>query len=142
MNSCIFCSVSEIVSGAIIKMEENDNDDKTTEDEFVFGNRENTIDILNALFRYGRQDLPFNISGMSMMECQSKMDSALKLAETNFKSKPSIVDWIRSGLFEENECNVPLALLFIALYEHPFNQENAECDFRYDVENIIPSFSS
>lgn len=128
-------------------MEKNDivDDVETKEEELPFDNKENTIMILNALFRYGRRDLPFNIiPGMSKKEYHSKMDSALKLAETAVKNKPSLVDWLRSGLFEENECNVPLALLFIAFYEqHPSSdQKDMECDFRYDIESIVQKFSS
>lgn len=109
-------------------------DDNTKEEELPFDNKENTIMILNALFRYGRRDLPFNIiPDMSKKEYHSKMDSALRLTETAVKNKPSLVDWLRSGLFEENEYNVPLALLFIAFYEqHPSpDQKDMECDFRY-----------
>ncbi|XP_071648925.1 uncharacterized protein [Temnothorax longispinosus] len=117
-------------------MEKNDgNDGKPKEEGLPFGDKENTIMILNALFRHGCQDLPFNvIPGMSMKEYHSKMESALELTETAVKNKPSIVDWLRSGLFEEDECNVPLALLFIALYEqHPSpedDREDVECNFR------------
>lgn len=126
-------------------MEKNDsnNDRKMKEEKFPFGNKENTIMILNALFRHGRQDLPFNIIP-GLKEYHSKMDSALKLTEIAVKDKPSIVDWLRSGLFEENECNVPLALLFIAWYEQypSSDQENIECNFRYDIGSIIQNFSS
>lgn len=117
------------------------NDDGKTKEEFPFGNKENTIMILNALFRHGRQDLPFNVIP-GMKEYYSKMDSALKLTEIVVKDKPSIVDWLRSGLFEENECNVPLALLFIAWYEQypSSDQENVECNFRYNIGSIKKVF--
>lgn len=116
-------------------MEKNDKNegDKMKEEKLPFGNKKDTIMILNALFRHGRWDLPFNIiPNMSMNEYHSKMDSALKVTEIAVKDKPSIVDWLRSGLFEENECNVSLALLFIAWYEqHPSpDQEDVECNFR------------
>lgn len=130
-------------------MEKNDNnDDDKTKEELPFGNKENTITVLNALFRHGRRDLPFSIIP-SMREYYSKIDSALKLTEIAVKDKASIVHWLRSGLFEENECNVPLALLFIAWYEQypSSDQENAmECNFRYDTgasfETFLHKFSS
>ncbi|XP_077279559.1 uncharacterized protein LOC143906988 isoform X2 [Temnothorax americanus] len=120
-------------------MEKNDgndgNDGKPKEEELPFGDKENTITILNALFRHGCQDLPFNVipgTSMSMKDYHSKMDSALKLTETAVENKPSIVDWLRSGLFEEDERNVPLALLFVALYEQrpSPDREDVECNFR------------
>lgn len=117
------------------RMEENDsnNDDKPKEDELPFGGKKNVVSILDALFKHGRGNLPFSvIPGMSVTECQSAMDSALGSTETVVKNKPSIINWLRGGLFEANECNVPLALLFIALYEqHPVPYDkNVECDFR------------
>lgn len=115
-------------------MEKNNSHDNDTkmEKELPFGTKENMVMILNSLFRHGRRDLLSDIiSGMSKEEYDSKMDSAFKLLETAVEDRPSIVEWLHSGLFKENEYNVPLALLFIALYEHPSpNQENVECDFR------------
>ena len=118
----------------------NDNS-KKKEDNLPFGSKENAITVLNDLFKHG-QNLPFNsILGTSIDERQSKLDSALELTETFLKNKPSIVGWLRSNLFEESNFNVPMALLFIALYEqHSLPQKETECDFRYDVESINPSF--
>ncbi|XP_011053105.1 PREDICTED: uncharacterized protein LOC105145330 isoform X2 [Acromyrmex echinatior] len=107
----------------------NDNS-KKKEDNLPFGSKENAITVLNDLFKHG-QNLPFNsILGTSIDERQSKLDSALELTETFLKNKPSIVGWLRSNLFEESNFNVPMALLFIALYEqHSLPQMETECDF-------------
>jgi len=117
---------------------ESNNNNKKKEDKLPFGSKENAITVLNDLFKHG-QNLPFNsILGTSMDERQSKMDSALELTQTFLKNKPSIVGWLRSNLFEESEYNVPMALLFIALYEQYSlpHQKETECDFRYDIESI------
>lgn len=120
-------------------MEKNDGDngesaaEVVVENELPFGSNENMIAVMNELLRHGRQDLPFNMfPGLSTTECQSKVEQALRLAHLDVGDKPTLVDWIRSGLFEENECNVSLALLFIALYEqHPLlHEKNVECDYR------------
>lgn len=118
------------------KKDRTKEDDKTKEGELFFGSKENTIMILNALFQHGHRDLPYNIiPGMSMKEYHSKMDSALKLSESAVENKPSIIAWLRSGLFEDNDGHVPLALLFIAWYEQRLSpdQEDVECNFRYDI---------
>ncbi|XP_012058587.1 PREDICTED: uncharacterized protein LOC105621742 [Atta cephalotes] len=110
---------------------ESNNNSKKNEDKLPFGSKENAITVLNDLFKHG-QNLPFNsILGTSMDERQSKMDSALELTQTFLKNKPSIVGWLRSNLFEESEYNVPMALLFISLYEqHSLpHQKETECDF-------------
>lgn len=127
-------------------MEKNEDDNKESynnsekeEDDLPFGSKEKTMTVLNDLFKHG-QNLSFNsILGTSMDERQSKLDSALELTQTFLKNKPSIIGWLRSNLFEESECNIPMALLFIALYEQhllPY-QKKTECDFRYDVESIV-----
>ncbi|XP_018308837.1 uncharacterized protein [Mycetomoellerius zeteki] len=119
-------------------MEKNEDDNKESynnsekeEDDLPFGSKEKTMTVLNDLFKHG-QNLSFNsILGTSMDERQSKLDSALELTQTFLKNKPSIIGWLRSNLFEESECNIPMALLFIALYEQhllPY-QKKTECDF-------------
>ncbi|KYN12704.1 hypothetical protein ALC57_15120 [Trachymyrmex cornetzi] len=110
---------------------ESNNNSKKKEGKLPFGSKENAITVLNDLFKHG-QNLPFNsILGMSVDERQSKMHSALELTQTFLENKPSIVGWLRSNVFEESECNVPMALLFIALYEqHSLpHQKKTECDF-------------
>ncbi|KYQ59994.1 hypothetical protein ALC60_00965 [Trachymyrmex zeteki] len=128
-------------------MEKNEDDNKESynnsekeEDDLPFGSKEKTMTVLNDLFKHG-QNLSFNsILGTSMDERQSKLDSALELTQTFLKNKPSIIGWLRSNLFEESECNIPMALLFIALYEQhllPY-QKKTECDFRFYISFTSP----
>ncbi|XP_011874468.1 PREDICTED: uncharacterized protein LOC105565681 [Vollenhovia emeryi] len=112
----------------------NSDDNETRKEALFFGNRLSTIMLLNALFRHGRRDLPFNvIPDRTAQECSSEMDSVLKLTKDLAENKPSLVDWLHSGLFQQDEYNVPLALFLIALYEQrlqPDQKDDIECDFR------------
>ncbi|XP_029176845.1 uncharacterized protein LOC114944947 isoform X2 [Nylanderia fulva] len=100
-----------------------------------FNNKEGMISLLNAVFKYGYSDLsPTILPDMSKEECYSAIQSVFEQAKIATDQKPSIIDWLNSSIFDEcgDKCNVPLALLFISLYEqHPLSeQENQECDFR------------
>ncbi|KYN05186.1 hypothetical protein ALC62_03987 [Cyphomyrmex costatus] len=115
-------------------MEKNDNDNEESNakrEKLPFGSKENMITVLNDLFKYGHQNLPFSsVLGMSTDECRSNIDSAFKLTQTFLKDKPSVVGWLHSNLFKESEYNIPMALLFIALYEQQsLPQKKIECDF-------------
>lgn len=100
-----------------------------------FSNKEDMILLLKALFKYGYSELsPILLPDMSKEACYFAIQSAFERVKIPTNKKPSIIDWLNSGIFDKDECNIPLALLFISLYEQPLSkQENQECDFRYDL---------
>ncbi|KAL0129305.1 hypothetical protein PUN28_004183 [Cardiocondyla obscurior] len=109
----------------------DDNDDiEMKAEELPFGTKMKTMTILNAIFRYG-QDIPYNIIP-GVKEFHSKIDSSLKQMKNAVENKPTLVDWLKSDLFEENEYNIPLALLFIAWYEQnsSLDEKDTSFDFR------------
>lgn len=126
-----------------IKMEMRSNHNKAItkdKDEPPFGKREDMIALLNALFKYGYSNLPSSIlPNMSKEERHSALQSTLEQAKIAVNKKSSIIDWLNSDIFGNDEYGIPLALLLIGLYEqYPSSeQRNKECNFRYDIEKIF-----
>ncbi|XP_012536729.1 uncharacterized protein LOC105836915 [Monomorium pharaonis] len=115
------------------QLEKEKRDKEKDEQELPFGSRKHTLTILNALFNRGHQNVfPEDIiPGISPQEYHSKMNSTFEFTKNVVKDTASIVHWLNNGLFLEDECNIPMALLFIAWYEqHPTPRKNVECDFR------------
>ncbi|KAM0728281.1 hypothetical protein ACS0PU_005750 [Formica fusca] len=98
-----------------------------------FGKTEDMIALLNALFKYGYSNLPSSIlPNMSKEERHSALQSTLEQAKIAVNKKSSIIDWLNSDIFGNDEYGIPLALLLIGLYEqYPSSeQRNKECNFR------------
>lgn len=138
---CIF-SVLYQKSFTSIKMEMHNNHNKVlTKDKNVssLSKKEDMIMLLNALFKYGYSNLPSSIlPNMSEEERYSALQSILEQTKIAVKKKSSIIDWLNSGIFDNDEYSVPMALLLIGLYEqYPLSeQRNEECNFRYDIKKI------
>ncbi|XP_012230388.1 uncharacterized protein [Linepithema humile] len=111
----------------------NKNDDVMNEISSSFKNKEDMIALLKALFVHGYSDHPFDIlPGMSTEEQHAAISSTFQRIENAVKDRPLMVNWLQSKLFEDNDCKVPLALLFIQLYEErsSLDQEKTKCNFR------------
>lgn len=111
--------------------------------EFSFSKEEDLIMLLNAIFKYGYSNFPSIIlPDMSKEERHSAIHSALKEAKIAIDKKPSIIEWLNSGIFDNDGYNVPLALLLIGLYEMcPLCEQKSEkCNFRYGIEKKIFNF--
>jgi hypothetical protein len=117
-------------------METEDDHNKATtknKNKSPFSKKEDMIALLNALFKYGYSNLsPAILPDMSKEQCHFAVQLAFKRAKIAINKKPSIIDWLNSGIFGNDECNIPLALLLIGLYEqYPLSEHNnVECDFR------------
>ncbi|KAL6424037.1 hypothetical protein ACFW04_009738 [Cataglyphis niger] len=112
----------------------NNHNKVLTKDKNVSSlNKEYMITLLNALFKYGYSNLPSSIlPNMSEEERYSALQSILEQTKNAVEKKSSIIDWLNSGIFDNDEYSVPLALLLIGLYEqYPLSeQRNEECNFR------------
>lgn len=93
-----------------------------------FSKKEDMIVLMNALFKYGYSNLPSTIlPDMSKEERHSELQLALERSKIALNKKPSIIDWLNSGIFGDDEYNIPLALLLIGLYEqYPLSEERKE----------------
>lgn len=112
--------------------------------EFSFSKEEDLIMLLNAIFKYGYSDFSSIVMpDMSKEERLSVIESALKEAKIAIDKKPSIIEWLNSGIFENDESNIPLALLLIGLYEicSLCEQKSEKCNFRYGTEKKTLNFS-
>ncbi|XP_019883559.1 uncharacterized protein LOC105252306 [Camponotus floridanus] len=101
--------------------------------EFSFSKEEDLIMLLNAIFKYGYSNLPSTIlPNMSEEERHSALQSALEKAKIAIDKKPSVIEWLNSSIFDNDEYNIPMALLLIGLYELcPLcEQRNEKCNFR------------
>lgn len=125
-----------------IKMEMRNNHNKAlTKDKNMspLSKKEDMIMLLNALFKHGYSNLPSSIlPNMSEEERHSALQSILEQTKSAVNKKSSIIDWLNSGIFDNDEYSVSLALLLIGLYEqYPLSeQRNEECNFRYDIKKI------
>lgn len=126
-----------------VKMETRHNHKKPiTKDtnEFSFNKEEDLIMLLNAIFKCGYSNLPSTIlPNMSEEERHSALQSALEKAKIAIDKKPSVIEWLNSSIFDNDEYNIPMALLLIGLYELcPLcEQRNEKCNFRYGTEKKI-----
>lgn len=114
-------------------IETDSDEDKTANPKklHLFNKKKDKLALLRALFKHGYPDYSIDIfPNLSEKDQDSCLVKVLKYTKTLFKNKPSIIDFIRSGMFQENDCNVPLMLLLIALYETPCDEKNADCDFK------------
>ncbi|XP_070172591.1 uncharacterized protein [Polyergus mexicanus] len=105
----------------------------TTKDknEPPFVKKEDMIALLNALFKYGYSNLPSSIlPNMSKEERHSALQSILEEAKIAVNKKSSIIDWLNSDIFGNDEYGIPLALLLIGFYEQYPSERNKECNFR------------
>ncbi|EZA54846.1 hypothetical protein DMN91_006877 [Ooceraea biroi] len=113
---------------------EDKHQENTAADESQPFSKENDfIALLKTIFRRGYPDLPSDIlPGKSAEERQFAIKLLHEQAKRVLEIKPTLVNWLQSGLFVDEEFNVPLALLLIEWYEqHPTPyQENGECNFR------------
>ncbi|XP_019697391.1 uncharacterized protein LOC105184012 isoform X1 [Harpegnathos saltator] len=92
--------------------------------------KEDQILLLRSLFKYGYPNFPLESFSVPREEIQKVLKIRLDELRIIFQDTPSLVHWVHGGLFKSNE-SIPMALLFIEWYEqHPFHQDNAECDFR------------
>lgn len=100
----------------------------------LFDNKENQIMLLKALFKYGYSNFPLEaFPSMSTEEVDEAIRVTLKKLHAIFKNTPSLIHWLHGGLFDSTE-SVPMALLFIEWYEqHPSQEDNPECNFRYYI---------
>lgn len=121
--------------------ENRHNESMSDESEQAFSKEEDVIQLLRFIFRHGYSDLPSVIlPDKSAEERESAIQSLHEQARTNVVDKPTVVDWLQSGLFTDENSNVSLAMLFIEWYEQhsPMSrtQANGECNFRYSISNI------
>lgn len=116
-----------------IETQADENNVTTKETIQLFNNKEYTIALLRNILKHGYSDLLFSaFSGISIKEIHAAIKKISDDTQVTMKDRPSIIHWLRCGLFESTETCVPLALLFIEWYEqHPSNLESEECNFRY-----------
>jgi len=126
-----------------IKMEQDSEHDENivAEENKSSSQDADIIALLNAIFTHGSLDLPpGELPYKSVEERQSVIKSICEQIK-NIKDKPMIVNWLQSGLFMNEELNIPLALLLIGWYEqHPL-QKDEECNFRYAMSKKKSFFS-
>lgn len=117
----------------IKKTEESEDEETENSDTSPFSQKKDLIVLLKTICTYGYPDLPFDIilPDMSEEEQDAEILSLFKRVENAVKDRPSMVNWLRSKLFED-DYKVPLALLFIELYENHSmsDQGKTECNFR------------
>jgi len=116
-----------------IKMTDENEDIMESKRNSLFSRKEDMIALLKALFKHGYSELPFDIlPGMTTEEQEAAISAAFQRVKNAVKDRPLIVNWLHSKLFEDNDYKVPLALLFIELYEErlSLDQQKAECNFR------------
>lgn len=116
-------------------MTENNEDVTKSEVNSPFSHKEEMIVLLKTLFKQKEySDSSFDIlPGMSTEEQHAAIASTFQRVKNAVKDRPSIVNWLHSKLFEDNDFLVPMALLFIELYEEhssPDQEKRSKCDFR------------
>jgi hypothetical protein len=118
-----------------IEMEQDSEHDENivAEENKSSSQDDNIIALLNAIFTHGSLDLPSDVLPYKSVEERQSVIKSICEQIKNIEDKPMIVNWLESGLFMNEELNIPLALLLIGWYEQHPSQKDEECNFRYAI---------
>jgi len=115
-------------------MESNSEHENIVADENKPSNNDDDmIALLNAIFTHGSLDLPPGILPYKSAEERQSVIKSICEQIKDIKDRPTIINWLQSGLYMNEELNVPLALLLIGWYEQHPSQQDEECNFRYVI---------